>query len=219
LCHRRFHSCTGVARAAEQLRCSDQGSDQSSTLKTVALVVPAFDRLALTARQRTRMPHCWRCTNIVIGEHEASPDDTSTRARDAIGRKNTHIAQGMRASGFRHCMPPHSDLPASTPSTVGHTEYLVTRLITRSSQRTPCLPARREISTCARCNGSRSALRIHSPADVGTIDSGGSPAAPSVRQCSTFPSFGRAASVDQSQTHDHAIRCEAAGTETAPPFF
>jgi hypothetical protein len=26
----------------------------------------------------------------------------STRARDAIGRNNAHIAQGMRASGVRH---------------------------------------------------------------------------------------------------------------------
>ena len=43
---------TGTARAAEQSRCSDQGSDESSALKTVALVVPAFGRLALTTFPR-----------------------------------------------------------------------------------------------------------------------------------------------------------------------
>ena len=36
----------------EASRCSDQGSDESSALKTVALVVPAFGRLALTTFPR-----------------------------------------------------------------------------------------------------------------------------------------------------------------------
>jgi len=61
----------------EASRCSDQGSDESSALKTVALVVPAFGRLALTTFPRGHA--------------------------DAIGHKNTHIAQGMRVSGFRAC--------------------------------------------------------------------------------------------------------------------
>jgi len=62
----------------EASRCSDQGSDESSALKTVALVVPAFGRLALTTFPRGHA--------------------------DAIGHKNTHIAQGMRVSGFRHSL-------------------------------------------------------------------------------------------------------------------
>jgi len=64
-------------------------------------------RCGAVAMQRSRQ---WRIVSIEDSGAsraclwQASPDDISTRARDAIGRKNTHIAQGMRVSGFRHSL-------------------------------------------------------------------------------------------------------------------
>jgi len=72
---------------------------------------------------------------------------------------------------------PHSGLPASTPSTVGDTEYSARQMIRRSFHWTPSPTwAPTEVSTRARCM----AADPHAGFLLGpsrTIDSGGSPAA------------------------------------------
>ena len=68
-------------------------------------------------------------------------------------------------------------------------------------------------------HGSRSACRIHTRAvkDHRFWRFASGPVCSAMQYVAVF-SAARQASISH-RTHDHGVRCEAAGTETAPPFF